>query len=51
MGIGSKVVSERDRDCLTHWDVVFASGEAGGLIVDRPRPPDHYSDLVFGLAH
>ena len=50
MGIGSKVVSGTDRDCLHALDVVFASGEgrrADVIVTDTGS----YSDLVFGLAH
>lgn len=50
MGIGSKVVSGTDRDCLHALDVVFASGQArrADVIV---TDTGSYSDLVFGLAH
>jgi hypothetical protein len=50
MGIGSKVVSGTERDCLHALDVVFASGEgrrADVIVTDTGS----YSDLVFGLAH
>lgn len=50
MGIGSKVVSGTERDCLHALDVVFASGEgrhADVIITDTGS----YSDLAFGLAH
>ena len=50
MGIGAKVVSGTDRDCLHALDVVFASGEsrrADVIVTDTGS----YSDLVFGLAH
>ena len=50
MGIGSKVVSGTDRDCLHALDVVFSSGQArrADVIV---TDTGSYSDLVFGLAH
>ncbi|MGH3722370.1 MAG: Tn3 family transposase [Pseudonocardiaceae bacterium] len=50
MGIGSKVVSGTDRDCLHALDVVFASGQArrADVIV---TDTGSYSDLVFGLTH
>ncbi|MGH3550298.1 MAG: Tn3 family transposase [Pseudonocardiaceae bacterium] len=50
IGIGSKVVSGTDRDCLHALDVVFGSGEgrrADVIVTDTGS----YSDLVFGLAH
>ena len=49
-GIGSKVVSGTDRDCLHALDVVFGCGEArrADVIV---TDTGSYSDLVFGLAH
>jgi TnpA family transposase len=50
LGIGSKIVSGTDRDCLHALDVVFASGEgrrADVIVTDTGS----YSDLVFGLAH
>jgi TnpA family transposase len=50
MGIGSKVVSGTERDCLHALDVVFASGEgrrADVIVTDTGS----YSDLVFGLTH
>jgi TnpA family transposase len=49
-GIGSKIVSGTDRDCLHALDVVFGSGEgrrADVIVTDTGS----YSDLVFGLVH
>ena len=48
-GIGAKIVSGTDRDCLHALDVIFGSGEgrrADVIVTDTGS----YSDLVFGLA-
>ncbi len=49
-GIGAKIVSGTDRDCLHALDVIFGSGEgrrADVIVTDTGS----YSDLVFGLTH